>query len=191
MRVGIPELVAAGVVLLFVAAGLAFALSKIKSVPLRVFIFVASCAAVVTTGLVQLGTPRSGSPDSAGAPPARFGLFVSSPQVLVDEDVVLGAAESQIRGLTLSEAHSIQVVAEGKAPADRSFSLYVMTASEYGDHFSKKKPFQHVGSFDGNKVRSFAHTETLPGGTWYVVLQNSEGGVRPTVVHLKVVSDPS
>jgi hypothetical protein len=66
-----------------------------------------------------------------------------------------------------------------------------MSASEFDDKFLKKKPVVALPSFEGIKVKSFAHTETLPSGTWDVVIQNPESGPGTMTVHVKIVSDPN
>jgi hypothetical protein len=195
MNAGVPELVVGGIVLLLAIAGISIALTKIRNVPLRVFIFVVALAAAGVTALVRLNAPDAGAPGAAGFAAAigldRLRLAFATPQVLVDEDVAVGASGWHVRGLTLSEPHSIQVVADGKAHADKGFSVYVMSASEFDDKFLKKKPVVALPSFEGIKVKSFAHTETLPSGTWDVVIQNPESGPGTMTVHVKIVSDPN
>jgi hypothetical protein len=195
MNAGVPELVVGGLVLLLAVAGISIALTKIRSVPLRVFIFVVALAAAGVTALVRLSAPDAGAPGAAGFATAigldRLRLALATPRVLVDEDVAVNAKGWHVRGLTLAEPHSIQVVADGRAHADKGFSVYVMSASEFDDRFLKNKPFHALPSFEGVKVKSFAHTETLPSGTWDVVIQNSESGSGTMTVHVKIVSDPS
>jgi hypothetical protein len=195
MNAGVPELVVGVLVLLLAVAAMTIVLTKIRSVPLRVFIFVVALAAAGATAFVRLSAPDAGAPGAAGFATAigldRLRSALATPQVLVDEDVAVNANGWHVRGLTLTEPHSIQVVAEGKAHADRGFSVHVMSASEFDDKFLKKKPFHALPSFEEIKVKSFAHTETLPTGTWDVVVQNSEGGSGTMTMHLKIVSDPN
>jgi hypothetical protein len=94
-------------------------------------------------------------------------------QVIVDEEVAVSAHGWQLRGFTLPSSRPIEVVAEGKTHTDKGFTLYVM-ASDQAESFKMREAFKHIASFEGLKVRSFGHTETLGAGYWTVVVQNSE-----------------
>ncbi len=179
-----------GAVALLLVAGVVLALIKIKSLPVRVAIGV-SLASVVVVALVERSAAQSAPGASAVAfeiGPLRIPL--TGAQVLVDEDMTVHAGGWQVRGLTLPGARPIQVVAEGKDHAEKGFDVYVMSETEFNEHFSKKKAFHAAPSFEGTKVKSFTHTDPLPEGTWYVLVRNSENAEHAIVVHLRVVSDP-
>jgi hypothetical protein len=147
-------------------------------------------ALIVGAGLcVGISSTKTTSTGAASGPAVDLLGKLRSPQVVVDEEVAIGAGGSQMRGFTLPGERPIQVLAEGKSNADKGFTVYVMDATNY-EAFAKKAPFRHVPSFEGLKVRSFTHSEALPPGSWCVVVQNSENIFNTMVVHLRIVSDP-
>lgn len=122
------------------------------------------------------------------APPASL-LAAAKPQLVLDEELAVGARGWQSRGFTLSSPAPIQVVAQGVKHADKGFTVYVMASSEL-EHLKQHVEFQHISAFYGPKVRSLTRTATLGAGAWTVVVMNSENLLNTMVVHLRVVADP-
>jgi hypothetical protein len=79
---------------------------------------------------------------------------------------------------------------EGKTHADKGFTVHVMALEEW-DNFEAGKAFKQIPSFEGLKVRSYGHVETLPAGSWAVVVQNSENIRDSMVAHIKITIDPT
>ena len=180
--IGSAELLVGGAL---VAVGLALSVVKIKNGAVRAGLG-ALLAVAVVVGAVEYRRVRT-------IPPTDFGpgaTYFADPKVALDEDVAVSAHGSQGRSFTLSADDALQVTAEGKAHADKGFHVYVMSAEDF-ESFSKKKPFHFAPAFEGIKAKSYARTGWLPGGVWYVVVENSEGGAEVMTVHLRVVSDPS
>lgn len=63
--------------------------------------------------------------------------------------------------------------------------------SEDVPKFSQHQAFHNNPAFDGVKVRSLSHTDTLPAGSWSLVVQNTENLLNTLIVHVKIVGDPS
>jgi hypothetical protein len=190
MNAGTTQLVV-GAAALLLLAGVVLALVKIRSLPVRVAIVV-SLASVVAMAILQRSAATAGAGGAGGAVAFELGpvrIPLTGAQVLVDEDMTVHGGGWQVRGLTLPGTRPIQVIAEGKAHAEKGFDVFVLSESEFNDHFSKKKPFHATSSFEGTKVKSFTHTDPLPEGTWYVLVRNSESA-DPIVVHLRLVGDP-
>ncbi len=137
------------------------------------------------------GRPATGAsgPGGPGGPGGLLGKL-RSPQVVVDEEVAVGASGWQTRGFSLPDARPVQVMAEGRSNADKGFMVYVMDTVNCAK-FSKGQSAQHFASFEGLKIRSFTHTDTLPAGSYCAAVQNSENIFNTMVVHLRVVVDPS
>jgi hypothetical protein len=135
---------------------------------------------------------RGGSTSTAGAPPGQGGLrgMIRTSQVIVDEEVAVGAGGWQLRGFDLRDSRPIQVTAEGRSNTDKGFMLYVMDSVNC-TKFSNKQPAQHFLSFEGLKIRTFGRTDTLAPGGYCAVVLNSENILNTMVVHLRVVADPS
>ncbi len=115
---------------------------------------------------------------------------VRSPQVVADEEVTVAAHAWRGPGFTLPSPRAVRIVADGKKHTEKGFRLYVMAPEELAN-LEKRKPFRDVPSFEGLKVHSFDKTETLPAGSWCVVVHNSENLLQTMVVHLRVVVDPA
>jgi hypothetical protein len=147
-----------------------------------------TAAVLIVLSLVLVQRLSTRSYDS-GSPSTPLGSLLSSPQVIVDEQVAVDADGWQARSFSLSSPHPIQVVAEGRNHADKGFSLYVMASSEFPS-FAQHTAFRHIPAFEGLKVRALTKTETLPAGEWTVVVANTENILNTMVVQLRVVSDP-
>lgn len=130
------------------------------------------------------------SPRSPEAPVSSPRQVVAKSQVIVDEEVAVPASAWQSRSFKLLSPQPVQVVAEGKAHADKGFALYVVDEVEF-ENLRRRATFQHVSAFQGLKVRSFSKTVTLGAGAWTVVVVNSENLLNTTVVHLRVVVNPT
>jgi hypothetical protein len=132
------------------------------------------------------GSPTTDSPGFGGI--GR--VLARAPQVIADEEIAVSASGAQMRGFTLPDDRPVQVIAEGVRHADKGFMVFLMSSSET-DKFAKGEEFRHLASFEGLKVRSFEHSETVAAGSWTVVVQNSENLMNTMVVHLRIVVDPS
>lgn len=157
-----------------------------------------SCASAVSpafgTGAAssKMNTGSRSGPTAEPEPLANepsLARVVARPQVIVDEEVAIGAHGWQSRGFTLPSARPIQVIADGKTHADKGFTVYVMSSDEL-DHFRNRATFHHISELQGLKIRSFSQTARLAAGAWTVVVQNSENIINTMVVHLRVVSNP-
>ncbi len=115
---------------------------------------------------------------------------VRVPQVVANEDLTVAAHGWRGPGFTLPSPRSVQIVADGKKHTDKGFRVYVMAPDELAN-FEKRKPFKDVPSFEGLKVHSLDKTDTLPAGSWCVVVHNSENLLQAMVVHLRVVVGPT
>jgi hypothetical protein len=110
-------------------------------------------------------------------------------QVLVEEEFAVNSSGTQVRTFTLAASRRIELKVEGVKDAAKGFMVYVMKSEEV-PKFTQKQAFRSVPGFDGVKVRSFAHTEALPAGSWSAVIQNSENILKTMIVRVKVVADP-
>jgi hypothetical protein len=140
------------------------------------------------------GAGPTGAANTAGVTGSKgvvgaLGAAIRGTQVVVDEEIAVDARGAQMRGVTMPSERPVQVQVEGKTHADKGFTVYVMALSEW-DNFQNGKQFRQLPSFEGLKVRSFGHVETLPAGSWAVVVQNSENIFNTMVVHLKITIDP-
>jgi len=111
---------------------------------------------------------------------------VTQDQVVADEDVTVAAHSWRGPGFVLPSPRAVHLVADGKGHTEKGFRLYVMTTDELSK-FEKKQAFKDVPAFEGLKVHSIDKTDTLPAGSWCVVVHNSENALRTMVVHLRVV----
>jgi hypothetical protein len=107
-------------------------------------------------------------------------------QVVADENLTVAAHSWRGPGFTLPSPRPVHIVIEGKEHTEKGFRLYVMTAEELAK-FEKRQTFKDAPSFEGLKVHSLDKTDTLPAGSWCVVVYNSENIARAMVVHLRVV----
>jgi hypothetical protein len=111
-------------------------------------------------------------------------------QVVADENLKVAARSWRGPGFTLPSPRSVHVTADGKEHTDKGFRLYVMSTDDLAK-FQKHQAFKDVPSFEGLKVHALDKTDTLPAGSWCVVVYNSENAARAMVVHLKVVVAPA
>lgn len=107
-------------------------------------------------------------------------------QVVTDENVTVAAHSWRGPGFTLPSPRTVHLVVDGKDHTEKGFRLYVMTAEELSK-FEKKQAFKDAPSFEGLKVHSLDKTDTLPAGSWCVVVYNSENTARAMVVHVRIV----
>jgi hypothetical protein len=107
-------------------------------------------------------------------------------QVVADENVTVAAHAWRGPGFTLPSPRSVHIAVDGKDHSEKGFRLYVMTAEEL-TKFEKHQTFKDVPSFEGLKVHSLDKTDTLPAGSWCVVVYNSENTARAMVVHVRIV----
>jgi hypothetical protein len=116
-------------------------------------------------------------------------LTLRSPQVVTDEDLVVGAGGSQMRGFTIPSSRPVKVAVEGKQDTAKGFNVHVMDQDDWAK-FKAGGEFRHVTALSAPKTRSFSQTATLSAGAWCVVVQNSENIFNDMTVHVKVVVDP-
>jgi hypothetical protein len=107
-------------------------------------------------------------------------------QVVADENVTVAAHAWRGPGFTLPSPRTVHLVVDGKDHTEKGFRLYVMTAEELAK-FEKKQAFKDAPTFEGLKVHSLDKTDTLPAGSWCVVVYNSENTARAMVVHVRIV----
>jgi len=107
-------------------------------------------------------------------------------QVVADENVTVAAHAWRGPGFTLPSPRTVHIVIDGKDHTEKGFRLYVMTADEL-TKFEKHQTFKDVPAFEGLKVHSLDKTDTLPAGSWCVVVYNSENTARAMVVHVRIV----
>jgi hypothetical protein len=112
------------------------------------------------------------------------------PQVVADEEITVAAHGWRGPGFTLPSPRTVQIVADGKKHTDKGFRVYVMAPDEL-TNFEKRKPFKDIPAFEGLKVHALDKTDTLPAGSWCVVVHNSENILQAMVVHLRVVVGPT
>jgi hypothetical protein len=139
------------------------------------------------------GGGGSGGGESLGDLIKRALPAPPAPQVVTDKDLTVPAHAWHAPGFVLPSPRTVHVAVEGKKHAEKGFRLYVMTAEDLLG-FEKKKPFHDAPSFEAlpGETRSHAidRSDTLPPGSWTVVVYNSENARMPMVVHLRVVVDP-
>jgi hypothetical protein len=107
-------------------------------------------------------------------------------QVVADENVTVAAHAWRGPGFTLPSSRTVHMVIDGKDHTEKGFRLYVMTSDEL-TKFEKHQTFKDVPAFEGLKVHSLDKTDTLPAGSWCVVVYNSENTARAMVVHVRIV----
>jgi hypothetical protein len=111
-------------------------------------------------------------------------------QVVADESLTVAARSWRGPGFTLPSPRAVHISADGKDHTDKGFRLYVMSTEELAK-FQKHQTFKDVPSFEGLKIHALDKTDTLPAGSWCVVVYNSENTNRAMVVHLKIVVAPA
>ena len=119
----------------------------------------------------------------------KVGGAVRGKQVVFDESLSVDSGGAQMRGFTIPSPRPVQVSVTGLKDTDKGYSVYVMNQSEW-ENFKAKKEFRHIPSFEGLKVKTMTHTETLPTGSYALVVANTENIFNSMVVGVKVVTDP-
>jgi hypothetical protein len=151
-------------------------------------------AAALLLGVVLPACKRGGGWGAADGQAPVIGnldlhdLFAAAKedQIVTDENITVAAHSWRGPGFTLPSARTVHIVVEGKDHSEKGFRLYVMTAEELAK-FEKHQAFKDAPSFEGLKVHSLDKTDTLPAGSWCIVVYNSENIARPMVVHVRVV----
>lgn len=150
---------------------------------------------VISVGYVWISfggtSSRSSSSSSSlgGSVPEAPKLSLRNPQIITDEDLVVSAGGSQMRGFSIPSSRPVKVAVDGKQDTAKGFNVYVMKDSEW-TNFKAHEEFRYVPVLSSPKTRSFSNTADLPTGSWCVVVQNSENIINDMTVHVKVIVDP-
>jgi hypothetical protein len=154
-------------------------------------------AGAIYLALVMLVPGFSGSSETRQVGPVgrrpdigeRAAEAFRGPQVIVDEEVAVGADGWQARSFTVPSSRRVQVAAEGRTHTDKGFTVFVIPASDV-EALRKGESVNHLQSFHCLKVRSCNNVGVVPSGSWTVVVKNSENIFNTMVVKLRVVADP-
>lgn len=144
---------------------------------------------LISFGYVFISVSGGTSSSLNGSLPPSPNLSLRSPQIVTDEDLVVSAGGSQMRGFTLPSPRPVKVAVEGKQDTAKGFNVHVMTQSEW-EKFKAGEAFRHIPALSTPKTRTFSHTANLPAGAWCVVVHNSENILNGMTVHVKVIVDP-
>jgi hypothetical protein len=149
------------------------------------FVILGSALYILSAVRPQRERARDTSPSLFSDPAS----IVRTPQIVVDEDLVVPASGAQMRGFTLPSGRPVGLTVDGRQDTAKGFNVFVMTEAEW-QNFRAKERFSYHSGLSAPNTRAFRQTSTLPPGNWCVVVQNSENLINGMTVHVKLVVDP-
>jgi hypothetical protein len=136
------------------------------------------------------------APQVQPAPAARQAQPVLQPapheQELVNEEWVLPTRDVHRLSFTLSRDVPVHIAMTPVKHVEKGVTLRVIPPEDLDACMGRSQgSCRSLGSFDGFRVRTFSHTDTIPAGRWMFFVANTENILRTATVHVRVVVNAS
>ncbi|MDH5639670.1 MAG: hypothetical protein OEY28_00140 [Nitrospira sp.] len=119
-----------------------------------------------------------------------FGSAVRGPKTIHDTSVAINAGNGwQALPFSLVTPREVLIEVTGEAHTAKGFDVFVIRA-ENMDTFRSGQDFHHVSKFQGLSAVNYKESHSLPAGTFYAVVVNSNNILNTMTVHVRVVTDP-
>jgi hypothetical protein len=117
---------------------------------------------------------------------------VADQDMLNEEWVLPSGGGAHSLSFTLPAAAPVLVEMTPVKHADKGVTLRIVPAEDIDACTGKSQgACRSRPGFDGFKIRSFSHTETIPAGRWTFYAANTENLMFSATVHVHVVANPS
>jgi hypothetical protein len=132
------------------------------------------------------------APQVQPAPAARQAQPALQEQELVNEEWVLPTRDVHRLSFTLSRDVPVHIEMTPVKHVEKGVTLRVIPPEDLDACMGRSQgSCRSLGSFDGFRVRTFSHTDTIPAGRWMFFVANTENILRTATVHVRVVVNAS
>jgi hypothetical protein len=109
---------------------------------------------------------------------------------MLNEEWVLTTGASHSYSFTLTGPAVVGVEMVPVKHADNGVTLRLVAAEDFDACSGRTRgSCRSLGAFDGFKVRSFNHTDTIPAGRWTFFASNTENIINSATVHVRIVTN--